>query len=625
MASSTTERPRFRLPSRASTPNQILSGLRLAGRGLGLIARTSPRLTALVGLLSLFPMVLPIAQVWLAKVIVDDLSAASGDGDASTAIGPAILYGLTFVIPALTMPISQTIYATIEERSIAAIDRALLQAGMRLPDLYRIESPAFHDDLRLLAQVSSRLPVLLVAIQEWLGIIVTVSGLLILIATLNPVLPVLLALAAIPDLMVVRGQNQAVWNAMQDHSRAAREMDYAVRVVTEPAAAKEVRVFGLGPFFLARFHERFTVARDEVKTIRLTFLYRTLACGALYAVSLGAGLWYVADQAGDGNLTLGDIALYTNAVIQLQSMIYGIPAWFGGYLETVPYLRAFFRLQDTAAPVISLPPPGTGHPTPDPIATGVTVDSVSFTYPEQDAAILQNITAHIPPGQITALVGANGAGKTTLVKLLTRLYDPVSGRITLDGHDLAAYDLTALRQGMSVAFQDAARFALTLRDNIAVGSAHQTASPDQDRIATAARWSGANTIAAKLPRGFDTELTRRFDDGTDLSGGEWQKVALARGAMRDAPLLILDEPNSALDAEAEHQLLENIRVRAAGRTTLVISHRLSTVRMADHILVIEDGRIRESGSHDDLIAGGGQYARLFAMQADRFADGPEPA
>ncbi|HEX2036790.1 MAG TPA: ATP-binding cassette domain-containing protein, partial [Chloroflexota bacterium] len=221
-----------------------------------------------------------------------------------------------------------------------------------------------------------------------------------------------------------------------------------------------------------------------------------------------------------------------------------------------------------------------------------------------------------------ALVGANGAGKSTLVKLLTRMYDPTAGQLLLDGQPLPAYDLHSLRRRTAVVYQDFARFALTLGQNIAVGDADPAAAGEGAaggaRLERAARWAAADAVAARLPRGYDTPLTRRFEGGVELSGGEWQRVALARAALRDAALVILDEPSSALDAEAEARLFEQFRELVAGRTALVISHRLSTVRRADHILVLDGGKIAEAGSHTELLARGGRYATLFEMQAGRY-------
>src|SRR5260370_6318762 len=262
-----------------------------------------------------------------------------------------------------------------------------------------------------------------------------------------------------------------------------------------------------------------------------------------------------------------------------------------------------------------LPPQGQGSLAPAQFKEGVELRDVHFSYPggSQDVAVLQGVNTRLPAGKVTALVGVNGAGKSALVKLLTRMYDPTRGQILLDGASLANYELASLRSRMAVVYQDFARFALTLRANIAVGDIER--DPDSQRIEQAARWSGADQVAAKLPDGYATELTRRFEGGVELSGGEWQKVALARSFLRDAALVILDEPTSALDADAEYQLFQHFRALITGKTGLLISHRLSTVRMADQILLLVAAPIVETGTHTDLMARGRHYASLSEMQA----------
>ena len=595
---------------------------RVYGRAAALLARTSPRLTA--GYLAVAAVLvgLPVAQVWLVKVVVDRLAAATGAngsiGLTDRAMVPALLYALTLVLPALLEPIQWTLEGSLDNRAVGVVDRELMRAGERLPDTVRIERPAFHDELRLVQQATLELPRLFPFLYRGIGTALTVVGLLLLLASLHPLLPVLLAAAAIPHLAAERRQQDLVFQAMQDHSRPAREMDYYVGVATEPASAKEVRVFGLGDFFLGQFHDRHVKARTEMTALRLRHLRVALLFGALNGATLAGGLWYVAARAEAGTLTAGDVALYLNAIIQIQAILFGTAIWFGGVYGMLPHLRGLFRFQDEAGPGIAVAAPGAGHPVPASPVSGIALHDVAFAYPETTDPVLRDVVALLPAGKITALVGANGAGKSTLVKLLTRMYDPTAGRIALAGVDLRVYDLADLRRHIAVVYQDFARFALTLGENIAVG--HADGEP-AGRVAEAGRWAGVDQIADGLERGYDTELTRRFEGGVDLSGGEWQKVALARGVVRDAPLVILDEPNAALDADAEHRMLERFRDLAVGRTVLLISHRLSTVRMADHILVLEDGRVVEAGGHDELIGRGGRYATLFEMQAGRYREG----
>jgi ATP-binding cassette subfamily B protein len=336
----------------------------------------------------------------------------------------------------------------------------------------------------------------------------------------------------------------------------------------------------------------------------------------LQAAALGGGFWFVAQQAAAHRLSLGDLALYLTAVAQLQRGMESQTRLAGALYRMSLHLRALFAFLDGAVPAIALAPTGEALPAPPALAEGLRLEQVGFCYPQSQAPVLHAASGLLPAGKLTALVGANGAGKSTLVKLLTRMYDPQEGVILLDGRSLAAYDLGALRAGVGVVYQDFARFALSLRENVEVGAGGR--GHVDGRYERALAWSGAAAVAERLPHGDATQLTRQFKGGVDLSGGEWQAVALARAFVRDAALIILDEPTAAIDAAAEAALFERFRELVRGKTALLISHRLSTVRMADHILVLEDGAVIEAGSHAELLARGGRYTALYEMQAARY-------
>jgi ATP-binding cassette subfamily B protein len=399
--------------------------------------------------------------------------------------------------------------------------------------------------------------------------------------------------------------------AMERRARPAREMDYCVRITTEPSAAKEVRVFGLGGYFLERFRVRFRVALRDLKRVRLGQMKVSALYSGARALVLGGGFWYVASQVVAGRLTVGDVALYVNALVQAESTMGLLEASLRQMYETTLCAKRMFALWEGAGPSISVPSTDGAAATPHAIRTGIELKHVSFRYPESSGDVLRDVSFALPAGRVTALVGANGAGKSTLVKLLARMYDPAGGLILLDGVPYPEYSLEGLRRMVAVVYQDFARFALPLRENIAVGGANGTSRAG---VEVAGEWAGVNEIGDRLPQGYDTELTKKFEGGVELSGGEWQKVALARGYIRDAALVILDEPTAALDADAEYRLFERFRELMRGRTALIISHRFSTVRMADQIVVLEDGRVLETGSHEELIARNGVYRRLYELQ-----------
>ena len=588
-----------------------LESLRIYWRGLQLLGASAPLPTAAyLALLVLWSLV-PVMQVWLLKGLVDVLSApphltGGQDGmlDGGLLMVLAALYLLTLVIPGGLQPFYDNLEAIIKERVIVEVDRRIMQASARLVDLGRVEAPSLHDEVKLIRQSSYEVPQLLGMLSLGPGTMLTLGGLLLLVG--------------IPNLRAQRRMEAEKYRSLAENSRVAREMEYYTRLVLEPTVAHEVRVFGLGDLLLQRYRQRRDRMMAQVQRLRLREFGQALAYSGITTLVLAGAFSYTALQASAGHLQIGDIALYLGAVVQAQQRALALGNFFANLHRVQLHLRGLFDFLDGAQPTISLPPQGRGILASARFKEGVELREVHFHYPggSQDAAVLQGVNARLPAGKVTALVGVNGAGKSTLVKLLTRMYDPASGLILLDGTPLAHYDLASLRSRMAVVYQDFARFALTLRENIAVGDIET--EPDMQRVEQAAHWSGADEIAAKLPQGHATELTRRFEGGVELSGGEWQKVALARSFLRDAALVVLDEPASALDADAEYRLFQHFRALIAGKTALLISHRLSTVRMADQVLVLDGGRIVEAGSHAELMARGGHYASLYEMQAGRY-------
>src|SRR5713101_6266090 len=619
------EQPRLLLYKARQRLRPHLESLHIYWRGLQLLVASAPLpAAAYLALIVLFSSV-PVVQVWLLKWLVDVLSAPlhfaggqNGMFDGGLLIVLAALYLLTLLIPGGLQPFYDNLEAIIKERVIVEVDRRIMQASARLVDLRRIEAPSFHEEVKLIRQSSYEVPQMLGMLSLGPGTMLTLGGLLLLLGQIHPVLPLLLLLVGISSLRAQRNMETKKYRLLAENSRVAREMEYYTRLALEPTVAHEVRVFGLGDFLLQRFRTRRDKAMAEVQRLRLRELVQTLAFSGITTLVLAGAFLYTVFQTSAGHLQIGDIALYLGAVWQAQEAVIGLGGWFGQISGMQLQLRSLFDFLGGAQPTIALPPEGQGTPAPARFKDGVELRNVYFHYPggSQDVAVLQGVNARLPAGKVTELVGVNGAGKSTLVKLLTRMYDPTSGVILLDGISLANYDLASLRSHMAVVYQDFARFALTLRENIAVGDIETEL--DMQRVEQAARWSGADEIAAHLSQGYTTELTRRFEGGVELSGGEWQKVALARSFLRDAALVILDEPASALDADAEYQLFQHFRELIAGKTVLLISHRLSTVRMADQILVLDGGRIVEAGSHAELMARRGHYASLYQMQAGRY-------
>src|SRR3989449_2808691 len=490
-------------------------------------------------------------------------------------------------------------------------------------DLAFYEDPASYDLLRRAQTDSINRPVLMISTA--FGLVQTLLTFITMIALLvvvSPLLAVIALLTPIPAFIADtrygwRGYNIARWG-----SRLLRRMNYMVTLVTTDSYAKEVKLFGLGGYFIDRYR---LIAKAYYGTQRAQVARRYMtgfAWGNLSTIATSLTYLYVALQAIVGRLTLGDLTLYTTAASSVQGSIQGILGGFSGMYEHNLYLNNLFELMETKP---TMPKAADPHKVPQPMRGEIRFDHVSFAYPGAEANALTDLSFTVNPGETLAIVGRNGAGKTTLFKLICRLYDPNEGRILIDGIDIRDFDPNELRAQIGAMFQDYVTYQATAAENIGLGNVPDI--DDRERIEVAGAQAGAAELISGLPDGYDTALGKWFDHGVNLSGGEWQKVALARAFMRDAKILLLDEPTSALDAQAEYDLFERLRSLTRGRTAVYISHRFSTVRRADRIIFLEHGRLVEEGTHAELMRINGRYARLFRLQASAYTGEdvlPEP-
>ena len=592
-------------------------------RAFGLVWRSSKRLTVALAVATLLVAAVPPSIAWAGKRIVDAVVARSHD-DTVKWVGVEL--GLVVLQATLTRGLG-LIRSVLGSRLGTDVNVAILERATAL-ELRHFEDPEFYDKLsRARREASSRPMSLVTESFALVQNLLTLAGYAALLLQFSGWVVLALMLATVPATIAEMRFSKATFRLRNWRSPDSRRLIYLEYVLANDEHAKEVKLFGLGPMFLGRYKElaeRFHADDSKLATRRsvVTTLLSLLATGAFY-VSYGA----MALLAAASRLTLGNMTMYVLAFRSGQSAFQSILSGIGSIYEHNLYMSNLFAYLDgtvaaedeaRALPIAAPAPKLLGDGTSE---QGIRLENVSFRYPGQkkdDKWVLRNVDLFIPRGQSVALVGQNGAGKTTLVKLVTRLYEPTEGRVLLDGKDLRAWDRTELLARFGVVFQDFNQYQLKLRENVGVGSVEHL--EEVPRIERAVEQGGAHSLVANLTTGIETPLGKWFQDGVELSGGQWQKVALARGFMREqADILVLDEPTAALDAEAEQAVFERFKELSKGKTTLIISHRFPTVRMADRILVLANNGIEEDGTHDALVAADKTYAHLYAMQAAGYA------
>ena len=591
-----------------------LSALRNVPAVLKIVWDSGPAVVVF-GLVSrLFASVLPVILLWITKLIIDAIV------HAVTTHQPVQTRFWWLVVAEFSLAVVTSILARAIDYSDSLLaDKYTRHVSIRVMnhaaglDLLAYEDPVFYDRLeRARVQATDRLG-MIQAIGRLIQQAITTLTFTVSILLYSPWLMLLLIVGVVPAFL---GESHFAFLGYAKNFRQTpirRQLDYLRVLGGSKEAAKELKLFGLRNFL----SDRFTRLSDQIYEENVALSRRKLIAGSLLSMIGTMGYYsayvFVIWRTVGGVLTIGAMTFLVGAIQQASSNIQQMFSTLAGIADQALFLTdllAFFEMRPT---IRSKP---NALPAPRPMQYGFEFRNVSFSYPESSRLILDGLNFQLRRGERVALIGENGQGKTTIVKLITRLYDPTEGQILLDGIDLREYDLEDLHREIGVIFQDFMRYEMTARENIAVARVEEM--DNLDLLQTAARKSMADKLIGHLPQRYEQMLGRRFDQGVDLSGGEWQKIALARAYLRDAQLLILDEPTAALDARSEFEVFRRFAELTAGKTSLLISHRFSTVRMSDRIVVLENGKIAEEGSHDQLASLGGRYAEMFEMQASSY-------
>jgi ATP-binding cassette subfamily B protein len=589
-----------------------MRALRLVPSFLKLVWQARPAYAVGIILLRLVQALGPVTMLWIGKLIIDSVvSATRGpQPDAWIHIVRLVLLELAVALGMEALGrMSSLLESLLGDLFSNRLSVRLMQHAATL-DLEQFEDPEFYDHLeRARRQTVGRIGLLWLLLGTAQSLLTLVSLMAALIA-FNGWLLLLLSLAVLPSFIGETHFAGLSYSLLFRWTPERRQLDYYRYIAASDDTAKEIKLFGLSDHLIQRYRELADRFYDENKKLAI----RKAASGAALS-GLSAGVYYGAYlfmiwQTVQGRITLGSLTFLAASFMRSRDLISTVLGNSADVFEQSLFLRDLFTFLDMQPRIAKIPG---ARMVPQPVREGFRFEDVGFQYPGSDRWALRDLNFTLLPGERLAFVGENGAGKTTIAKLIARLYDPTEGRILLDGHDLREYDIDSVRQAIGVIFQDFVRYDMIARENIAVGRID--ALTDDARVTSSAAQSLADTVIAKLERGYQHMLGRRFDGGADLSGGEWQKIALARAYMRDAALLILDEPTAALDARAEYEVFQRFTELTTGKMAVLISHRFSTVRMADRILVLEEGRQVENGSHDELVELGGKYADLFGLQA----------
>jgi ATP-binding cassette subfamily B protein len=609
---------RRRRDEEPATWNERLAALRYLPALFRLIWRTHRGYATAMVVLRVLRSFVPVATFWVGKLIIDSVIAARAGHGSLTQVWRYLALEIGIVlIGELLARGSSLVESLLGDLFSNTMSVRLMEHAAKL-DLAQFEDPEFYDHLeRARRQTVGRIALLtlLLSMSQDALTLLTLAGALI---AYSPWLLLLLAIAVIPSFLGETHFASLGYSLLFRWTPERRQLDYLRYVGASDKTAKEVQMFGLAPWITERYATLSQRFYEENRNLSIRRGLVSALLSILGTIGYYAAYVIILLHAVRGDITIGMLTFLAASFGRGRDVIQSLLMSASNVFEQALYLRDLFVFLDMQ-PTIESPP--NARQVPKKIQSGFVFENVGFRYPGSERWAVRNVDMVLQPGERVAFVGENGAGKTTITKLMARLYDPTEGRITLDGVDLKEYDLVSLRHAIGVIFQDFVRYDMRFDENIGVGEI-ESVRADLDKsngtplsISAAAENSLAASLLPRFTKGYQQMLGRRFDDGVDLSGGEWQKIALARAYIRDAQVLILDEPTAALDARAEYEVFLRFSELVAGRMAVLISHRFSTVRMADRIIVLRHGKVEEQGSHEQLLAKHGLYEELFAMQA----------
>jgi len=593
------------------TIKERFSALNNLPRFFKLVWQTSPSLTLTNAVLRIIRSAIPVAILYVGKLIIDQVVFLSrGHGGEHDYLWQLVVIEFLLAILSDALSRATTLVDSLLGDLFSNHTSIQIMEHAATLDLDQFEDSEFYDKLERARQQTVGRTILLSQMLSQVQDIITMAFLAAGLIVFNPWLIVLLFIAVLPAFSGESYFNDKNYSLTRRQTPERRELDYMRFLGASDETAKEVKIFNLSGFLT----DRFRFLSDKFYKDNKRLAVRRSWWGTLFAVLGSLGYYgayvFIISRTITGRLSIGDLTFLAGSFRQLRSLLEGIFSRFTTVSQGAIYLKDFFDFFNIKSKIKASANP---LPFPNPIKEGFTFENVGFRYANSQRWANRHLSFTLHAGEKLALVGENGAGKTTLVKLLARLYEPTEGRILLDGHDLRDYDLAELRTQVGVIFQDYIRYQMTVSQNIAVGNIAE--KENKNLIINSAKQSLADILVQRLPGKYEQALGKRFNNGVELSGGEWQKIALARAYMKDAQLLILDEPTSALDARAEYEVFQRFSELTKGKTAVLISHRFSTVRMADRILVLEKGELLEQGSHEELINKNGHYAELFHLQA----------